>query len=126
MNTRLENLVMSGLVALAVSVSVSGASSPPINTEPIARPALNARLAALQARVDALQNREAMDRQNLKALVPVLNDHADRLDALTECIDSIVALKWDADLHTLVWADPSEEGATPMLSPSDACIEAAA
>jgi hypothetical protein len=85
-----------------VSVSVSGATSPPINTQPINRPAINDRLAALQQRVDTLQLREAMDRQNLRIIVSAINDTNQDVTNLQNempCFDGGYQAAWDADGH---------------------------
>jgi hypothetical protein len=76
-NTRLENLIVSGLVAAAISVSISAGATPApkpshgIGSAALSElpstgePSLSDQIAALQKRVDRLQQREAIDRKNI-------------------------------------------------------------
>lgn len=102
MNTRLENLVMSGLVALAVSVSVSGATSPPINTQPANGPSAVDVNRAQAREIRNLKSDVALLKQNLNIVVSAINDtNQDVADLQNEmpCIDGGYQAAWDASGH---------------------------
>lgn len=124
MNTRLENLVLSGLVALVVSVAVSGASPTPIakpthgiSTAALHRssgPSLAEQLAALRKRVDAVQNRESVDRR-------VINDvalQAQEASDVAGCIDGAYYVMFDQQ-GNVVEGGSAEAGSfvVPTLDP---------
>lgn len=118
MNTRLENLVMSGLVALAVSVSVSGATSPPINTQPNGPSAADVNRA--QAReIRGLKNDVALLKQNLNTVVNAINTTNQDVSDLQNdapCIDGGYQAAWDATGHLV--ANNDATGPTNFIIPT--------
>ena len=116
MSTRLENLALSGLVALAVSVSVSAADTSPgmtfkgakapgqpaINTQPGSSPSASDVNRAQSREIRSLKNDVALLKQNLNIVVDALNTtNQDVADLQNEmpCFDSGYQAAWDSTGH---------------------------
>ena len=108
----MRNLLASALVALLVSIAVSSATETPL---PVQRPSNADRIAALVARVDTLQRREALDHTWLKQMSLTVSNSAD----VTDCIQSGVIITEDPDTADISFGDGSEADAlyVPTLDP---------
>lgn len=128
MNTRLENLILSGAVALAVSTAVSGASPSQIQapTHGIAQPALSAasgpsladKFEALSKRFDRLQVRESQDRSNINQVALAAQDATD----VTGCITSALYLVKDDATGAFVDGDLSDPSGDYVPTLDAACV----
>lgn len=111
----MRNLLASALVALLVSIAVSSATETPL---PVQRPSNADRIAALIARVDTLQRREALDHRWLKDMSLTVANSAD----ITDCILGGQDIATDGDTGDLFIGDGTEADAQIVAILDPLCL----
>lgn len=117
MNARLGNLILSGAVALAVSVSISSAANP---LPPVGAPSDHDRLVALMRRTDALQNQLAYAKRTANSAAL----DAENALAVTDCLTGAVAITGDPDTGDTQYGDSADPQADILATISPDCLVA--